>query len=421
MKRFLSVIRDIGAVFAALVVPIGRSFRQNSGLAVFSIVLAFGVWIVVSDAENPETTLIVESDIPVEPVNIPSEIAVADLDPQVVRVRVRVEEDVLDTLTAADFEATLDLEGFTVGDFTQPVDVRPLTSRGGLRIEEVLPPDIDVALVPLITKSVPVVIELEGKPPSGFSLSFPEPEQASVNVRGPQSQIDQVTQVTASISVEGATESIEQAVRLEPRDRLSALVPRVAVDPSLIEVTVEIMQQEFSRPVVVSPKITGSPAEGFRLIGVTVDPATVTVTGPESFIKVTVDISTDPISISNADGNIERSVNLVLPDGVVAVGDGEVTVTVLIAPLSVTLEVPLNVINVGNGLSVVGTLPTIQVTVSGAPEDLIDLDPTDISVTVDVDGQGEGSHVINVELSVPDNLDVDEFTPDNVTISLVQG
>jgi YbbR domain-containing protein len=155
MDRILAAFRDVGAMLGALVAPVLRSFRQNSGLAVLSVVLAFGVWIVVSNAENPETTRVVPVDIPVEPVNVESDVAVDSLVPAVIQVRVRVEEDVLDTLTAADFEATVDLQGLNVGEFSLDVEVRPLTGRGGLRIEDVLPAATEVTIVQLALKVCP--------------------------------------------------------------------------------------------------------------------------------------------------------------------------------------------------------------------------------------------------------------------------
>jgi len=64
-------------------------------------VLAFGLWIFVTDAENPTRTRVLPLDITAEPVNVASEVVVAN-DLAAVRVRIRVEEDVFDSLTAND-------------------------------------------------------------------------------------------------------------------------------------------------------------------------------------------------------------------------------------------------------------------------------------------------------------------------------
>ena len=48
--------------------PVARSLRQNGGLAVLSVVLAFGLWIFVTNAENPEQTRVVPVDLAVRPI-----------------------------------------------------------------------------------------------------------------------------------------------------------------------------------------------------------------------------------------------------------------------------------------------------------------------------------------------------------------
>ena len=424
MDRILAVFRDIGAFFGALVAPIMRSFRQNSGLAAFSVVLAFGVWIVVSDAENPETTRVVPVDIPVEAVNVESDVAVDSVIPATIQVRVRVEEDVLETLTTADFEATVDLQGLNVGEFPLDVEVRSLTGRGGLRIEEVLPAGADVTVVQLALKSVPVEIDLVGDPPTGFTMLAPEPEARNAIVEGPQSRVSQVTKVTAPLNVESKTESINQAVRLEPRDARGTLITGVSVVPAVINVAVEITQEVFSAAVVVRPNIEGTPAEGYWVTGARVDPVTVTVTGSESFTRLISTISTEVIDITDAEGDIVRSVALEVPAGADEVlGGAGVTVAIVIRPLTgtATIQVPVTVENLGSDLSVVGSLPSIEVTLEGPQPDLAGLESGDVRATIDLDGKEVGQSDVDIEVSAPVGLTILNSSPDSVTVTLAQG
>src|SRR3972149_2211469 len=114
MQQLMRAVRETALFLVALFRPAVRSVRDNSGLAVLSIVLAFGLWIFVTDAENPTRTRVLPVDIAVEPVKVPPDVAVAN-PLTAVRARVRVADDVFDSLTAADFEATVDLDGLTVG------------------------------------------------------------------------------------------------------------------------------------------------------------------------------------------------------------------------------------------------------------------------------------------------------------------
>src|SRR3990172_16159 len=170
MQWTRAFFREAAHFFAAVIRPAFRSLRYNTGLAGLSVVLAFGLWIFVTDAENPTRTRVLPLDIPVEAVNVDPNVVVAN-DLASVRVRISVEENVLGSLASADFEATVDLDGLTVGEYpstgelaagTPKVEARPLTTRGGLRVEEVLPQKVDVTLVAPESNAVPVVINVSG-------------------------------------------------------------------------------------------------------------------------------------------------------------------------------------------------------------------------------------------------------------------
>jgi YbbR domain-containing protein len=421
MKSIWALLTDLAALVSNIVLPVWRSLRQNSGLAALSVVLAFGVWIVVTDAENPETTRVLNNvDIPVEAINVESDVAVESVEPMTVRVRVRVEEDVIESLTPADFAATVDLQGITVGEYERPVVVTPARTPGGLRIEEVLPPEVNVSIVALQEKGVNVVIEPTGDVPPGFNLISVEPERDTVIVSGPASKVDAVTQVTASLSIDGRTETFDQSVRLEARDSRGLLVAGVSVDPALISVRVEIEQEKFSRPLPINPVTEGTLAEGYAITSVEVDPPIVTVSGSQTVIERLTQVDTEPIDIDGADSTITRTVNLELAGLEVEGGDSRVTVTLTIEPQhgEVTIPVQLTVRNVPSGLTVVGALPRIDVTLSGGQPDLLDLTPADITVFVDLSGASAGTSQHDVEVSAPDGVDSSAGDPTRVAITL---
>ena len=139
-----------------------RSLRENSGLAALSVVLAFGVWILVTQAENPSGTRIVPEDITVRSdqrrTRSPSTAAAG------VQARVTVADDVFESLTAADFQATVDLQGSVSRRLHLPVQVVPLTRRGGLRVDAVRPETIHVSLRELHTSSLDVTVDVQGMP-----------------------------------------------------------------------------------------------------------------------------------------------------------------------------------------------------------------------------------------------------------------
>lgn len=421
MQWIRAVFREVGHFFGAVIRPTFRSLRDNKGLAVISFVMAFGVWIFVTAAENPTRTRVLPLDIPVEPVNVASDVVVKnDLDE--VRVRISVEEDVFESLTSADFEATVDLEGLTVGEYSWPVEVRRLTTRGGLRVEDVLPEEISVSLVARESKQIPVLINVTGEPATGYTMGAPEPEETEVSVSGPAEKVALVTQAVGSINVEGRTDPVDQAIRLEPRDDNGNLVEKLTLEPQLVNVVIEVEQTTFSRPVTVNPDVTGVPADGYNIVSASANPATVLIRGDEDSIREVTTISTQPVNVSGEADDIMKSVSLKLPQGVSVVGSPNVTVTVRIeaAQGTVRFGVPLTARGLGLGLTVAGDLPTVQVTLKGALPDLLELTSSDIVAFVDVTGKDAGTHSVGVEIVLPDGLETTAETaePSEVIVAL---
>jgi YbbR domain-containing protein len=431
LNRVRAFLKEAIALPVRIVRPAFRSVRDNSGLAVLSVVLAFGTWIIVTDAENPTRTRVLPVDLEVQAVNLEPDVAVAN-DLQPVRVRIRVEEDVFASLTAADFEATVDLDGLTIGVYEVPVEVRPTTSRGNLRVEEVIPigpgcpsctdSEIEVQLEQLVTKRVPVVVTPVGEPPEDYEMSVPEVGDETVNVAGPQDRVEQVTQATGSISVDGRTDTIDQAVRLEPRDSRGNLVTGVSVDPALTDVRVEIDAITYTRAVVVVPHIDRNtlPAPGYNVVGVSVDPVTVTVSGSQQYIEGATTIDTQPISVDGADEDLVKVVSLDLPSGVTVIGNVNVTVTIQVAPSQgrLSLAMPVTVRNLGSGLSVSGALPNVVVTLEGPTPDLLGLTAADVTASVNLDGREAGTHQITVEAAPPPGVEVASISPQSVELTL---
>jgi YbbR domain-containing protein len=423
MKQFLKTIQETLQFLGYLVRSTFRSLRDNKGLAAVSVVLAFGVWIVVTEADNPTRSSVVDADIPVLAINTPDTIAVVKPLPTV-RVRVAVDNNVFDSLTPADFLATVDLANLTVGDFDKlPVNVRTTTSRGNLRVTDVLPTTIKVQLRQLASKSVTITQDVQGTVVSGYTMSTPELETSSVIVSGPQDEVDKVSRVVATINVEGLTESFDGAVRLFAQDVHGTLVPNVDLDHQLTNVHIKIEQQKFSRSMAVAATLSGAPADGYNVVSVSVSPPTVTVRGEEAYIAGTASVPTKPIDLDNASEDVVKSVSLDLPTGAEVTGGGlVVTVTVRIEPANgvFNFTVPVTIRNLGDDVAVSGALPSVTITLSGSLPLLRDLSPNDIPASIDLDGKDPGVNKVKVDVTAPAGLTIVQVNPAEIDITLVK-
>jgi len=415
------LIWEAAVVIGALLRPAAKSIRENSGLAVLSVVLAFGLWIFVTDAENPEQTRRPDFGIPVRPVNVPHDVWVPK-EVGTASVEVRVEDKVFESLTKDDFEATADLAGLRVGKFDVKINVKEATNRGNLRVVDILNEkgEIPVTLYQLISKPVPVELETSNSPPSDFELSRTKVGVDTAVVAGPQDAVATVTKAVAAVDIEARTESFSAAVRLETRNQSGVLVENVEVNPAVVDVDIGIDQKSFGRALAVSPQLKGTPREGYNVLGVSVEPAVVTVFGSQTFVEQAVAILTQPVDIDDATSDISRTVSLNLPTGTSVKGGVNVTVKVKIiaATGQQAFAVPIAVTGLADNLKIVGSLPPVQVFLFGSLPDLLKVNPSDIKASIDLDGKDAGTHNVSVKVTAPNGLEARSISPQEIDVSL---
>ncbi|MEX0786423.1 MAG: CdaR family protein [Dehalococcoidia bacterium] len=332
MERVIGWLRTALATTGFIARQGAGSLRDNWGVGILSVVLAVSLWIYVTDREDPEVTARVAGSIPVQCVNAPAGRAVSPpcLETESVAVRVRAPESVLEELTAQDFEARADLSGVTTDETT--VTVRVESTRSRVEIVEVLPPEITVTLEDVTARTVPVQTRMVGTPPPGYEVDQVTLEPGEAVVTGPASLVELVAAVEADVNLTGVRTDFEQTLLLQARDELGANIEGVVVEPESVLVQVELAQVQFSAIFVVLPDVTGTPALGFRVAGIEVDPPLVVVSGPSEVFQTLEPaggVTTVPVPIDDASTDVQRTVALLLPEDA-SVEQATVTVRVII-------------------------------------------------------------------------------------------
>ncbi len=317
------------------------SLRDNWGIAALAAVLAISLWVYVTDKSDTERTARVPGAVHVECVNVPPGKAVSPpCTDQIVTVRVRGPDSVLNDLTALDFRATADLSDVTSDTANVRVVVDPSEAR--VDIIDVSPAEILVHLENLTSRTVALRARLVGPPPAGFEVATTTLEPAEAVVSGPQSLIEQVAAVEADLDLTAVHTNFQQTLLLHARDDQGGDMKNVTVDPESARVSVELRQLELSAAFVVQPTITGSPAPGFVASGLQIDPPFVIVTGAADVFQLLnpiAGVATEAISIDGASADVVRTVALRLPEGA-SVQQSRVTVRVIVTPLRIGTAVP---------------------------------------------------------------------------------
>jgi len=324
-------------------------------------------------------------------------------------------------ITSSSFTAVVDLAGVVAvpgaPSVSLPVVVQAVDP--AIQVIDFAPSRVAVRLDPLVTREVPVTVDL-GTVPPGLDVREPVVSEDPVTVSGPDSAVRNVAAALARVRLDPSGIDVNETVGLVPIDALGEVVVGVDVQPSTVRVTIQIGSQLATKTLPVSPVVAGSPASSFEITAVEVQPSLVTVEGEADALAGLVAISTRPVSISGATADVEATVGLDLPTGVAALGVAQVRVTITIRPRTGTrtFEAGVQVVNGGADLVYVPAIESVLLTVGGTLEALDAVDPARIAAQLDVAGLGPGTTAVAVSAVLPAGVSLVAASPPEVTVTV---
>lgn len=304
---------------------------QRNSIKVLSVLLAIILWIYVSNEQNPTSDK--EININLENAGLAQNYLITGGMPESVRVKVHGNKTQLANLAPGDFRAMISIPEGETGEITVPVQV---SSPPGLRVVQVYPNEVSVTVDSLVEKVIPVAVNLRGKPPQGYVAQTPLCQPGTVVARGPSKAVTEVSQATAVVDVQSATQDIELNLTVTTGN-LS-----VSLNPSMVRVIVPITSSALTKTVPVQPQVTGTPATGFAVARIISEPAVAQVLGqPESTGAVT-EIKTEPVDIRGIDKNLVKEVALVPVSGVANIYPSRVKIQVEVHKIEAQPQPPPN-------------------------------------------------------------------------------
>ena len=204
-----------------------------------------------------------------------------------------------------------------------------------------------------VERGIRVPLELVQFPP-GLELPFEAPTLVDVRVRGSSTALSRVGpgDIVAVLDLRSARAG-RRVFQLNPEQvRVPFGVEVVQVSPASIVIAFE---KSDTKEVPVNAATEGSPAPGFVVGKVSVDPPTVQVTGPESAIRRTAEAVTDTVSVVGARKSLSEAVTIGLMDPAIRVktsGSATVHVEILPGPSERPLkDLPVHLRSLAQGLS----------------------------------------------------------------------
>jgi YbbR domain-containing protein len=396
---------------------IGRLIFHNWPLKLAAIVLASMLYagLVISQSAQE-----FGGSITIDVFNQRSDAVLTQTLPKVTRIRYVAVSDPTARATQDSFRASIDLKDVSAqaGPTVVPIKVESVDPRFTAISWD--PPSVQVRLDPLVTKSVPVTVST-GQTPPKLQVQPPVVVPESVKVTGAASVVALVTAARADVVIEPSGLNVDRDVDLVPVDELGNRVTPVKVEPSKAHVTIAVFSERTTHSVPVNPVVTGTPATGYEVVSVAVDPAVVTLQLDANELAAVSAADTAPVSISGATQDVAADVPLALPAGILPLeGTAVVHVTVTIHPIAGTRTFDAGVVLSGGRPDLLYTLSVNHAlaTVGGSLADLQRLDAASFVLTGSVAGLGPGSHDVALEGNLPIGLTMIAVEPARITVTI---
>jgi YbbR domain-containing protein len=400
-----------------------RWLVSNFPLMVLALILAILAWVVAVEEEDPTLEERYPQPIPITPSELPEGmVIVGDFDERV-QVTVRAPKSVRNSLKVDDFTATVHLAGLDAGVHKVPVQV--VLNKRPSQVMLVEPEYVTLEVEPKAERSVPVRVQIEGKPALGYFPRAPIVASRQVTVSGPSTYVARVVETVIQVSVQNAKSTIEGEFELRLQDSEGQSVPYVTLTPEVVSVRIPIESTGYYSTLGVKAVLEGQPAPDYHITYISVEPPTVTVFGaPDVVAALPGFIETEPVDIEGAQADvIERPTLTVPPNVIVVPGPSPVEIKVSIEAIqsSLTMEVTPEIQGLGPGLTATVSPETVGVILSGPLPLLETLEADDVRVVLDLFGLPLGTHQIEPQVSqvvVPEGLTAQSILPATVQVTI---
>ncbi|MBA2265299.1 MAG: hypothetical protein H0W17_02800 [Chloroflexi bacterium] len=365
-------------------------------------------------------------DIPIDAINQPDSSQVFSGDLGTVEVRYRISNDLAGTIGAQAFVATVDLSEYEMERAPDPqvldIEVAPLTD--GIEIISREPPTVRVAIDRVETRAVPIEVE-PGVIPNGLEIDDPVVSQEDVQIRGAASVVRLVDRALARVRIDASGIDFNNAVNLVAVDVAGQEVGAglVDIEPETVSVQIDVQFTETTQTVPVRPNISGTPAPGFALESLSIEPSLVTLRGLPDALAGISEVLTEPLSIDGVSTDQEFEAELVLPEGTRLADDSDSSISTVTAGIGPSVSSRTFVVGVVcQGAGDNACLPAIDqltLTLSGPGDTLSGLVAADVTPAVDATGLAPGIYDLEPSIGgLPEGVELLGIIPGTVSVTI---
>ncbi|MFP3392025.1 YbbR-like domain-containing protein [Brevibacillus reuszeri] len=292
----------------------------------------------------------------------------------------------------------------------------------------IIPNIVEITLEEKKTVEREVAVEMLGQVAPGYTAGEPIVKPFRALVRVPESQVDKVAAVKASVDLEGATSAIKTTVPLKVVDKSGNVIQGADVVPLTVEVNIPVTSPFVKVPIKLN--LTNEMPNGYSLASVDMNVDEVTVFGPKEVIDA-LKATTYPgpeIDLSNITSDRLLELKIPIMDNIVKVEPEYLKVSLKVVPSTVKRleKIPIRISGLSEDMQakVLSTdgqeMSTIDFDVIGAEQVLGNLRQEDLQVVADVSNMPAGVYevALNYIFNQSDYIMTSASAPKKVTIEI---
>jgi YbbR domain-containing protein len=317
-----------------------------------------------------------------------------------------------------EFRIVADLQQASAGANSIPLRAEGIPS--GVEVVYMDPSSIEVTLEQIVTKEFPVRVVLQGSPAEGHLVGEPAVRPDTVSVSAPESELSRISEIHATVDLDGASETVRGEYRLTPVT-VDGKEVSATVAPETVQIEVPITLPAKTVPLVI--RVVGTPPEGYSVSRVAQSVREVTVYGPQEALDEIETYAALTIPVNAWTESVVRTFDIPLIGGVLRVEPAAVEVEVDIVPAtSRTLpDIPVEIVGVGSEYEAVFLTPEngrVSVSVQGAPAQLTALRADQVRLIADVSHVPPGEVEVVLQAELPELLELVETDPPSVRLEI---
>jgi YbbR domain-containing protein len=400
-----------------------KRFRKLlSGLAtlLLSLGLAILIWMVASQENDP--TLLQSLQLPIDLVGQP-ENSTLNISTNSVVVVVEAPSSVLETLTPSDFSAVIDLSEVAVGEkLLLPVTIN--TKKPRVSVNSSSPATVSVRLDQLVSREVPVVLDIRGSVARGHTQGEPLIDPETITVVGTAEQVEPLAAARVTIFLNSVRDTFTATpfpIFYDRQGQIASVSGLDSVSTESVAVTIPVAESADFAEKIIDVDWRGQPADGYRLLGISASPPSVLLQGAPSRLTALTQVTTEPIDITGLTETFSQQVTLVLPDGITLDEVQVLTVTVEIEPILSTAVYnrPIEFQGIGEKFTATADPEEARVVLFGPLPILDALTEDEVHITVDAFGLVTGSYSLEPVVSFPERgLELRSVQPPLITVEI---